>query len=221
MNGLASQVSGWFFVAAAALTWLGWFLLPAKPGAFFAADDFTRIRTRYSAWIWLYRFHIFGYVITLMAAAALAVRIDGAARALAWPGLAVLAAGALVSALGAAFYYHMGAWGAMDVGKQTGNAASAFLPPLQVATHYATCLVRFGRVFFGLGQVVLAAGLIVDGTLPLWIAVAAAVLGLAAMGVTMLLPDELERYRPIFHLNAAWMAALGIVLLLAGSGAGT
>ena len=55
--------------------------------------------------------------------------------------------------------------------------------------------------------------------LPGWVAVAAALLGLAAIGVTMAKPDELERYRPIFHFNAAWMLILGLVMLRAGLGA--
>jgi hypothetical protein len=31
--------------------------------------------------------------------------------------------------------------------------------------------------------------------------------------------DELERYRPIFHLDAAWMLVLGLVMLRAVIGA--
>ena len=49
--------------------------------------------------------------------------------------------------------------------------------------------------------------------------VAAGLPGLAAIGVTMAKPDELERYPPIFHLNAAWMLVLGLVMLRAGIGA--
>ena len=40
-----------------------------------------------------------------------------------------------------------------------------------------------------------------------------------AAAVTMAKPDELERYRPVFHLNAAWMLVLGLVMLRAGIGA--
>jgi hypothetical protein len=136
-----------------------------------------------------------------------------------WPGLAVLAIGSLVGALGAAFYYHMGAWGALDLEGRGEDEITHFIGGLKVLTHYATCLVRFGRVFFGLGQVVLAAGLLHAGILPGWVAVAAGLLGFAAIGVTMAKPDELERYRPIFHLNAAWMLVLGLVMLRAGIGA--
>ena len=50
--------------------------------------------------------------------------------------------------------------------------------------------------------------------LPLWIAGSAALLGVTAMALTMAFPDNLEFYRPVFHLIAAWLAATGILLLL-------
>jgi hypothetical protein len=31
-------------------------------------------------------------------------------------------------------------------------------------------------------------------------------------------PDEREQYRPLFHLNAAWMLALGVIAVRAGTG---
>ncbi len=32
-------------------------------------------------------------------------------------------------------------------------------------------------------------------------------------------PDGLERYRPIFHLNTAWILVLGPIMVRAGLGA--
>jgi hypothetical protein len=166
-----------------------------------------------------YRVHIFGYLVTVMAATALAAGVERAdARVLVWPAAAVLTVGALVGALGTAFYYHMGAWGAIDLAGRGEDEAQRFIAGLRVLSHYATCLVRFGRVFFGLGQLVLAAGLLRAGILPPWLAWGAAGLGVAAITVTMARPDELERYRPIFHLNAAWMLLLGFIALRAGFG---
>ncbi len=53
-----------------------------------------------------------------------------------------------------------------------------------------------------------------------WLFVAAAgVLGLAGIAMTMAKPDALERYRPIVHLNAAWILAVGVSALRAGLGA--
>jgi hypothetical protein len=220
MTAFVLKVSGSLFVAAAVMLWTGWTLLRVRPTAFFLPRQFAEIRAGYRRWIWLYRVHIFGYLVTIMGASALAAAVNGSdARVLIWPGLAVLAIGSLVGALGAAFYYHMGAWGALDLEGRGDDEITRFIAGLTVLTHYATCLVRFGRVFFGLGQVVLAAGLLHAGILPGWVAVAAGLLGFAAIGITMAKPDELERYRPIFHLNAAWMLVLGLVMLRAGLGA--
>lgn len=220
MTAFGLKVCGSLFVAAAAMLWLGWTLLRVRPLGFFLPRQFAEIRADYRRWIWLYRVHIFGYLVTIMGAAALAAAVVAPeARVLMWPGLAVLATGSLVGALGAAFYYHMGAWGALDLAGRGEDEIARFIAGLKVLTHYATCLVRFGRVFFGLGQVVLAAGLLHGGILPGWVAFTGGLLGFAAIGVTMAKPDELERYRPIFHLNAAWMLILGLVMLRAGLGA--
>jgi len=195
MPTFASHLTGWFFIGA--------------------------IRARYRRWIWLFRLHIFGHVATVMAAVALAVLVTAPeARVLVWPGAAVMSMGALVGALGAAFYYHVGAWGAMELQGRDEPEVLAFIAAARVSTHYATCLVRFGRVFFGLGQLVLAAGLLRAGALPAWIGYGGVLLGLSAIAVTMAGPDQLERYRPIFHLNAAWMLAIGITAITAGLGAG-
>lgn len=217
MASFPLQVTGWLFVTAAAMLWLGWWLLPARPGAFFLPHDFGAIRARYRLWIWLYRVHIFGYLVTVMAAVALGASLGGSdARVLLWPGAAVMASGAIVGALGAAFSYHVGAWGALDLHGKSVPDIEAFIADARVSTHYATCLVRFSRVFFGLGQVVLAVGMLRDGTFPGSVAIAAGLVGLAAIAVTMARPDELEHYRPVFHLNAAWMLVLGVVALRAG-----
>lgn len=217
MSGPAADVTGWLFVGAASLLWGGRVLQPVHIGPFFEPAIFGRIRARFRRWIWLYRAHLFGHVVTVMALVALATAASAPAeRALVWPAVAVLGAGSITAALAAAFYYHFGAWGALDLeGKPTADAEE-LVDSLRVGTEYVTCLVRFGRVFFGLGQVALAAGLLIGGLLPVWVAVAAAGLGGAAMAVTMAFPDELHYYRPLFHLNAAWLLAIGLVLLAAG-----
>jgi hypothetical protein len=74
--------------------------------------------------------------------------------------------------------------------------------------------VRFSRVFIGVGQVVLVIGLLRQGaTWPLWLISFGGLLGIAGMALTMGLPDNLKLYRPVFHLNAMWLAAFGVVLL--------
>lgn len=209
-----SAIAGSLFIAAALMYWLGWSLLPVKLGAFLEPGDFASIRERFRVWIWLYRLHLFGHVVMLMAFVALSVVLhDSGSRVLLWPAVAVLGSASIVAAMAQAFYYHFGAWGAVQMQGEDSAALAAYLESLRVPTEYATCLVRFGRVFFGLGQVVLAIAL--WHALPLMLGMSTGILGIAAMTVTMAFPDNLDYYRPLFHLNALWLLATGVVLLTA------
>jgi hypothetical protein len=217
MNDFATQVTGWLFIASAFMLWLGWTLMPVHLGPFFTMGDFSRVHSSLRRWIWLYRVHLFGYVVTVMAFVALGTLLaETLARIVVWPAVAVAGTGLIVAALAAAFYYHFGAWGAIDMQGKSPEALQGFVDSLRVSTEYVTCLVRFGRVFFGLGQVVLAVGFLQGDIMPLWVTISAAVLGLAGMGLTMAFPDNLECYQPVFHLTALWLVTTGIVVLRFG-----
>jgi len=56
--------------------------------------------------------------------------------------------------------------------------------------------------------------------LPWWVGGSAAGLGVAAMTLTMALPDNWTVYTPVFHLQAMWLAATGVYLLSHGIGPG-
>ena len=144
----------------------------------------------------MYRVHLFGYVVAAMAVVALAaVSTEPDVRALMFPGAAVAMAGLIVGALGSAFYYHHGAWGALELSQQSFQGATEHIAALRLDTEYVTCLVRFARVFFGLGLVVLAAGLLRWGILPTAIAGTAALLGVAGMALTMALARRTDLVR--------------------------
>jgi len=218
---LVDATVGAMFLGAAALWWLGWVLLPVKIGEFFVASDFAAVHRSFHAWIWLFRIHLFGYLVAVMALVAFAtLYTEHTARVLIWPATAVACAGLVVGCLAAAFYYHFGAWGALELHGQPEDAAVRMVASLKVPTEYVTCLVRFGRVFFGLGQVLLGAGMLVAAAavswdaLGPWLAVAAILLGIAAMALTMGRPDDLHLYHPLFHLNAIWLVAMGVLRLL-------
>jgi len=94
-------------VFGALMHWLGWMLLPVKLGTFFKVGDLAAINVHWHLWVWMFRVHIFGYLIGVMALVALAALLsDSEVRVLLWPGAAVGAGGLFVSALAAAFYYH-------------------------------------------------------------------------------------------------------------------
>ena len=161
-------VTGGLFIVAAAMLWLGWALLPVRIGAFFQPTDFGSVYARLRLWIWLFRLHLFGHIVAVMAFVALAVSLSGLSRApLVAPAVAVLCVGLIVIALAAAFYYHFAAWGALDMQGKEDEAVRSLVRSLRVPTEYVTCLTRVGRVFFGFGQVVLAVGVLGSTLLPL------------------------------------------------------
>jgi hypothetical protein len=219
LHDFTTDVTGWFFVAGALMLWGAWMLLPRRVGMFFQRDDFSAVGARLHLWLWLYRVHLFGVVVSALALVALAALVASqpAVRVLVWPGAAVGVAGLIVGAVGSAFYYHYGVWGALEARKSP-DAAGELVKSLHLPTHYVTCLVRFGRVFCGLGLTVLAAGLLRGEVLPWWVGGGAAALGVAAIAVTMLFPDNWALYVPVFHLQAVWFAATGAYLLLYGIG---
>jgi hypothetical protein len=202
-----------FFIVGAALIWLGWMAMPVHLGVYFLPENFPAIMERFHLWIWMFRFHLFGDLITVMALVAFGSTIaDQEDRVVIWPGIAVCVGGLFVTALGQAFYYHHGAWGALTTQGQPAEVLAAHVESLRIDTEYVTCLVRFGRVFFGLGQLVFGLGLLRGKLVPGAISLGAMLLGVAAMALTMALPDELVYYVPIFHLNCLWLLAFGVVV---------
>ena len=156
-------------------------------------------------------------VVTVIALVALgSLLIHSEARVMVWPGAAVASAGMIVGAVGAAFYYHHGAWGAVDMKGKSPVEIHAFVEALRIDTEYVTCLVRFGRVFSGLGLLVLGCGLIRWTIVPVAIGWVAVAIGLAAMALTMLLPDHMSLYIPVFHVKSLWLLFTGGVILRSG-----
>jgi hypothetical protein len=214
---LSTRLLGWALLASAVMLWAGWALLPHHLGTHFVPEDFPPIHARVHLWLWLFRVHLFGLVTGALAFGMLAaVLADSPARILAWPGAAVLIAGLFVTAVAAAFYYHFGVYGALETHGKPAAEVRDYVDSLRVSTEYVTCLVRFGRVFSGLGLFVLSLGLLAWNVTPRLIGGAACAIGLSAMALTMGLPDRLELYAPLLHANAAWLAVTGVVTLRSG-----
>src|SRR5436305_6642759 len=124
LQDFTTDVTGWLFLAGALMLWGGWVLLPRRVGMFFRGDDFPAIGAHLLLWLWLYRVHLFGVVVSALALVALAALVQGqpAVRVLVWPGAAVGVAGLIVGAVGSAFYYHFGVWGALETRRSAGAA---------------------------------------------------------------------------------------------------
>jgi hypothetical protein len=214
MNSLETSLTGSLFLAAAAMLYFGWILLPAKIGSYFVPTDFAAVRAHRRVWIWLYRIYLFGYIAAVMAFIALAILVtEPVARILVWSSVAVLDAGLIMRGLAYAFYYHFGAWGSIDMDGKSNEEIQKFIVSLRVSTEYITCWVRFGRIFIGVGQVVFVLGLLLQaGPWPMWLIVAGGLLGVSGIGLTLEWPDNLDYYKPLFYLDVLWLAILGIAL---------
>ena len=81
---------------------------------------------------------------------------------------------------------------------------------------YVTCFIRFGRVFSGVGLVLLGAGFIKWNIVAKWLGWFTVLLGLAAMGIVMGIPDNYEIYKPLFHIKVIWLVVMGAFILKQG-----
>jgi len=64
--------------------------------------------------------------------------------------------------------------------------------------------------------VILGAGLLKWDILSKWLGWFTVLLGLAAMGIILSIPDNFEVYKPIFHVKVIWLVTMGLFILLKG-----
>lgn len=212
-----TKFTGWTFIFAAILLWGGWALSPHHIGEYIVATDFTAIGEDLWYWIWMFRFHIFGWVTMAIAMFALAsITAKKPYRVLLVPGAGMVVIGTMTLAIASAFYYNFGAWG---VGQTMGKSAAEiqqFMDNILSTNQYVTCFVRFGRIFSGVGLVLLGLGFVKWKIVNPFVGWFTALLGLAAMGIIMGIPDNFEIYKPLFHVKAIWLLAMGVTILIKG-----
>jgi hypothetical protein len=212
-----TKFTGWAFIVAALLLWGGWALSSHHVGEYFVASDFSAIGENVWYWIWMYRFHIFGWVTMAIAMFALvSITARKPYRVLILPGAGMVIVGTFTIAIAAAYYYNYGAWG---VGQTAGKSAAEiqeFMDSILFTNQYVTCFVRFGRIFSGVGLVLLAYGFIKWKLVSLWLGWFTILLGFGAMGIILSIPDNFEIYKPMFHVKVLWLVAMGVSLLRQG-----
>lgn len=212
-----TQVTGWFFLVAALLLWGGWALSPHHVGEYLVATDFPAIGESVWLWIWMFRFHIFGWVTMAIALFALATFISKTPyRVLTLPGIGMLIVGTFTIAIAAAFYYNYGAWGVGQTAGKSPEDVQSFMDSILYTNQYVTCFVRFGRIFSGVGLVLLGFAFIKFKLLSAWLGWFTLVLGLIAMGIILAIPNYFEIYKPVFHIKTLWLVAMGVSLLKRG-----
>tara|TARA_R110002126_G_scaffold157104_1_gene304618 strand:- start:50269 stop:50964 length:696 start_codon:yes stop_codon:yes gene_type:complete len=212
-----TSFTGWAFVLAAVLLWFGWALSPHHIGEYIVASDFTKIGESVWYWIWMYRIHIFGWVtMGISMFALLSITSGKPYRVVVLPGIGMVIVGTFTLAIANAYFYNFGAWG---VGKTAGMSATEiakFIDDILFTNQYVTCFIRFGRIFSGVGLVLLGYAFIKWQLVSTWLGWFTMLLGFVAMGIILAIPDNFEIYKPIFHIKAIWLLVMGVMILKNG-----
>ena len=211
------KFTGWLFIAAALLLWGGWAFSSHHLGEYITASDFDAVGEDVWYWIWMYRIHIFGWVAMALALMALMSTVGQRPyRVVMLPGIGMTIIGTMTLAIAAAFYYNFGAWGVGETMNKSPEEVDAFMNNILPTNQYVTCFLRFGRIFSGVGMVLMGAAFLKWKILPPWLGGLTTLFGLTAMIIILSIPDNFEIYKPLFHIKALWLAAMGVVLLTKG-----
>jgi magnesium-transporting ATPase (P-type) len=214
---IETKFTAYFFIASALMLWIGWFLSPHNIGEYIVSSDFESIGENIWFWIWMFRIHIFGWVTMAIAIFALvSITAQKPNRAILVPGAGMTIVGTFTIAIAMAFYYNFGAWGVGETSGKSPEEIALFMESILYTKQYVTCFVRFGRIFSGVGLVLLGYGFIKWKILPSWLSWFTVLLGLVAMLVILFIPEYYEHYKPLFHVKAAWLMIMGIVIITSG-----
>lgn len=211
------RFTGWAFILAAIMLWGGWLLSSHHPGEYFVASDFSEISENVWYWIWIYRVHIFGWVTMAIALFSfLSLTAKRPYRVMIFPGVGMLIVGTFTIAIAAAYYYNYGAWGVGRTAGKTPEEIQEFMDGIIYTNQYVTCFVRFGRIFSGVGLVLLGAAFVKWHIVKTWLGWFTILLGLGAMIIILSIPEYYEIYKPMFHIKVIWLLAMGVMLLKHG-----
>ncbi len=165
----------------------------------------------------MYRIHIFGWVIMGIALFAfVSITARKPYRVVILPGAGMIIIGTFSLAIAAAYYYNFGAWGVGQTAGKSGTEIQEFMNDILYTNQYVTCFIRFGRVFSGVGLVLLGAALIKWVIVPKWMGWFTTALGLAALIIILGIPEYYEIYKPLFHIKMIWLVLMGVLLLKQG-----
>lgn len=212
-----TRFTGWSFMLAALMLFFGYEMLHHKIGEYFVANDFKEVGKDVWFWIWMYRIHIFGWVILGGAMMAfMAITYGKPQRVLLMPGAGIVVVGTFTMALAVAFYYTFGAWGVGRTMDLSQEESDLFMDHFLVFNHYATCMIRFGRIFSALGYILLGIGFFKWKIFPSWYAVFTAVMGLVSMCIILFIFENFYIFKPMYYINLVWMIVTGYLLLRRG-----
>lgn len=211
-----TKFTGWSFIMAALLLLFGWVLSPHHIGEYIVYEDFAAVGENVWFWIWMYRIHIFGWVTMGIALFALVPITSRDHRVLVLPGVGMVIIGTFTLAIAAAYFYNHGAWGVGQTADMSPVEVEEFMEKLLFTNQYVTCFIRFGRIFSGVGLIILGSGFLKYNMFSKLLSWFTILLGLVAMCIILFIPDNFEIYKPVFYVKVAWLLAMGATLLSKG-----
>ena len=212
-----TNFTGWAFILAAVLLWFGWAFSSHHIGEYIVASDFSKIGENVWYWIWMYRFHIFGWVtMGISMFSLLSIVSKKPYRVVTLPGIGMVIVGTFTLAIANAYYYNFGAWGVGKTASMSATELADFMNDILFTNQYVTCFIRFGRIFSGVGLVLLGYAFVKWKIVSSWLGWFTILLGLVAMGIILSIPDNFEIYKPVFHIKSIWLLAMGLSLLKKG-----
>lgn len=211
------KFTGLLFIFAALLLWGGWVFSSHHLGEYIVASDFEAVGENVWYWIWMYRVHIFGWVTMALALMAFMSLVGKRPiRVMMLPGIGMTIIGTMTLAIAAAFYYNFGAWGVGETMGKSPEEVDTFMNSILPTNQYVTCFLRFGRIFSGVGMVLMGAAMLKWKLLPSWLGAFTALFGLTAMAIILAIPDNFEIYKPLFHIKSLWLVVMGVIILTKG-----
>ena len=212
-----TSFTGWTFIIGALLLWLGWMIMPHHIGEYIEAGDFAEIGKNVWFWIWMYRVHIFGWVTMGVAIFAFVSMTSlRPHRVLVIPGAGMMIFGTFTLAIEYAFYYNFGSVGVGRTAGMSPEELSIYLNSILSTNQYVTCFIRFGRIFSGVGFMILGAALVKWKIVSSWLGWFTILFGLVVMCVILFIPVNFEVYKPLFHIKALWLVVMGVTILTKG-----
>jgi hypothetical protein len=124
--------------------------------------------------------------------------------------------GTFTLAIANAYFYNFGAWGVGQTAGMSAVEVIEFMDNILFTNQYVTCFIRFGRIFSGVGLVLLGFAFIKWRIVSTWLGWFTTLIGLAAMVIILSIPDNYEIYKPLFHLKVIWLLMMGVTLLRQG-----
>jgi len=185
-----TKFTGWAFIVGAILLWFGWVLSPHHLGEYIVESDFAIIGEDVWFWIWMYRIHIFGWVamgIALFSLISMTSRRPYRVVMLPGAGLAII--GTFTLAIAAAYFYNYGAWGVGKTADLSAVEKAKFMEQMLFTNQYVTCFIRFGRIFSGVGFVLLGFSFLKWNMVSSWLGWFTSILGLSRWGFISLPKD--------------------------------